>query len=188
MNNPEHMYVRMRPYDKQAGNLVRRYDWRIPNSIKFLTFTKAGVWHRVPFRYAEALREAKQDERNLNSAPVFDVCNENEARLLDTRAKEEREIARRIAEPSVDTAVDMMSEAPEPKGREIALADFNAVAAGEDKDDDEGEEIKPEVADFSGNQPDMAWTKKELQAEARKQGIPISSSDNKVTLLELLDK
>lgn len=194
MSNPEHLYVRLRPFDRQAGHVVRRYDWRIPNSTKFLTFTRAGVWHKVPFRYAEALREARQDERNPLSPPVFDVCTEEEARVLDSRAQAEREAARRLVEPTVDTAVNMMDSSPakKPSSRTSALSDFNAAASGqEDEDDDEGEEIVPEEADFSKPakpRVDKNWTKKELLAEARKRGIPTSSSDNKAMLIELLNK
>lgn len=98
-------YVRLRPYEPKTGHVVRVYSHRVGD--KFVSFSAAGVWHRVNVALAEELRQIRQDPMESNSQFVFDVCTEEEARALDAKAEAERAAAKARLEPSVDTAIDV---------------------------------------------------------------------------------
>lgn len=141
-------FVRLKPYNPRAGYKVKRIDWRDPVSQKWFTFAKAGVWHKIDAAIADRMALVHQDQYNESTPLVFDVESETGARALDAAVKAEREAARAVAEPTVDTAVDM-TDGDTATARAAALDDVDDDATDDEPepegDEPEGDEPEPEA-------------------------------------------
>ena len=76
------MLVRLKPHDPRRGCVLRRFTYR---GIKF--HDERG-WYRVEKEIAEYLRGVRQVPGDEHSPPAFDVCTEDEARMIDVRERE----------------------------------------------------------------------------------------------------
>jgi len=122
-NKEEVRYVKLRKYDRKAGHLTRRYSHKCPNG-QYISFDTPGVWYKVPIWVAEKLEEVRQIPSRENSALVFDICTEAEARKKDLKERIEREKKRAIVEPSVDTALVLDVDEGSPGRGDISLDDI----------------------------------------------------------------
>lgn len=126
------MYVRLKPYDKKRGYLVRRYNI---GGHEFLTDGESGrpIWSRVTVKAAEFLKTLRQKENDPDSKPLFDVVTPPEYAAI---AQREQDLA--LAQLDVRSAtvnvpasarvpvVDRISGAA---GRAAAIPDLGAVTS-----------------------------------------------------------
>ena len=81
-------YVRLKPHNPKAGQLVQRYHYK---KHLYITDpeTKRPVWYKIDDeKLLKDLRSLRQQDRNLNSPKVFDIYDEKEYR--ETLEEEER--------------------------------------------------------------------------------------------------
>lgn len=111
---PNTWYVRLKPYDRRAGHLLRDLTlsrWR-------LRVREAKGWHRVQTQNREMLHDlvtmTQTGQPADRYAPkAFDVCTYEEARLVEKREKEEkmqkREVRADVEHASVLRSSDLPS-------------------------------------------------------------------------------
>jgi hypothetical protein len=148
-------FVRLKPYKPRAGYKVKRIDWRDPVTGQWFTFARAGIWNMVDAAIADRMALVHQDQYDEGTPLVFDVETEVGARALDAAAKAEREAARQLEEPTVDTAVDLTEKTPASTARAAAL----------DEIDDEPE---PVVEPEPKPKPKAARPKRSVKPATRK--------------------
>ena len=73
----ETMLVRLKPYNKKKGHILRRYTYR------GIRFQGTRGWYRVTKEVADYLAQVFQLPGDEDSAQAFDVCTESEAKKLD---------------------------------------------------------------------------------------------------------
>jgi len=206
------LLVRLKARNPRAGLKAKDYSLRYnkpgsPHHRRWFDFKRPMVWHRVPAEVGEKLRTVCQDPYRP-SPLLFDVCTEEEARALDHKARVERERAKAIVEPTVDTAVDMTGSKPasndgrgdmRPEDLTVASRRREAMeAAGRPQeateppvapppppDDDEPEEPEEEPEEANDG-PSMAWTRAKLMAYVRGLGVKTTKSMTKADLLEAI--
>lgn len=83
-------FVRIRPFNKQRGQLTRRYVFR------GFRFEESSGWYQVPDDVADALQGMLTFPDNPDSKPVFDVCTEEEAKAMSVRDYEDANPNRKI--------------------------------------------------------------------------------------------
>lgn len=109
-DDPSPLFVRLKPYDKKKGWLTRQYRYWDKISKRFLVFKIPMRWYKVPRRIGEDLRLKRQQTHVLHSQPVFDVCEEHEAKQLDAMQAAELERKKEAENPTIDKAFDMTVE------------------------------------------------------------------------------
>lgn len=154
-------YVRLKPYNPRGGHKVKRIDWRDPVSGQWLTFAKAGVWHKIDAAIADRMALVHQDQYDESTPLVFDVETETGARALDAAAQAEREARRAEKEPTVDTAVDMTGNVK----TESRAAALDAVS--DDAGDDEPEADEPEAEPDDEPEPEPKRPKRTVKPKPR---------------------
>lgn len=88
------MFVRLKPYNPRKGYVRRR------QMVEGVRFDVDHNWYRIDdHAFAERLRAMTQDDADPDSAALFDVCTEAEARAIQERERERKGAA------SVDDAV-----------------------------------------------------------------------------------
>ncbi len=89
------MLVRLKPYNKKKGNVLRRYTYR------GIRFQESRGWYRVTHEVADYLQKVHQISSDEDSPLAFDVCTEDDAKAIDKR---EAQDARKAtpAEQAVD--------------------------------------------------------------------------------------
>lgn len=133
------MYVRIRPYDKRRGQLVRRY---VYGGVKFEV---DKGWYQTDDVIAEYLKTVLTFPENPDSKPVFDVSDQIGAEKI---AKEEYEAAnpeRKISEATsgaqkvtvadLKSPVKEVAPAPKEKKEEPEKAPEETKGSGEPKGD-----------------------------------------------------
>ncbi len=70
-------YVRLKPYNKRRGHLVRTYTY------EGMKFVGERGWTTVSLSMGEKLKTLRQDENDPDSAKLFDVCTRAEADALE---------------------------------------------------------------------------------------------------------
>ena len=86
------MLVRLKSYEPRRGAVLRRFGYR------GITFHVERGWYRVSREVAEHLRTVRQVPGDESSPLAFDVCTEEEAKVLEERQEAEARVARRAAE------------------------------------------------------------------------------------------
>lgn len=69
--------VRLKPYNKKKGHVLRRYTYR------GIRFQGSRGWYRVTGDVAGYLGKVRQVPDDADSPPAFDVCSEAEAKEID---------------------------------------------------------------------------------------------------------
>ena len=86
------MLVRLKSYEPRRGAVLRRFGYR------GITFHVERGWYRVSREVAEHLRTVRQVPGDESSPLAFDVCTEEEAKVLEERQEAEARVARRASE------------------------------------------------------------------------------------------
>jgi len=101
----ETMLVRLKPYNKKKGHVLRRYVYR------GLRFQESRGWTRVRKDIADYLGRVHQIPGDEDSPLAFDVHSDAEAKAID---KKEAEDARARTPAEAATEVAEAREEPEP--------------------------------------------------------------------------
>lgn len=80
--------VRLKPFDPRRGQTLRRYTFR------GIRFRAEGGWHRVDLVIAEHLRGVQSRVGDPQAPLAFDVCSEEDARLLEKKEQLEQSTRR----------------------------------------------------------------------------------------------
>jgi hypothetical protein len=126
MSDNDVMYVRLKPYDKKRGYLVRRY---MVAGHEFMTDHETGrpIWNKVMKRAEDYLRALKQNPDDPESKDLFDVMTPEEYQQI--REREQAQVMARfgIAESPVRTPeVPMIDRTG---GRASAIPDLGPVTS-----------------------------------------------------------
>lgn len=95
--------VRIKPYNKRRGHLVRRYVYTDRRSGIRYRFEESRGWYRVPLKIGKALSKIHSKSEDQDSPLAFDVKTEEEAQQVDASeeiAREERASATRARSAS----------------------------------------------------------------------------------------
>jgi len=132
-------FVRIRPYDKRRGQLVRRYVYR------GFRFEVERGWYEVEDHIAEALEGVLTFPDNPDSKPVFDVSTREDAEALARAEYEAQNPERKISEAiagaqtvTEDKMTPAPDGAPKPKGKRGRKAKDETPA--DDESEPEAEE------------------------------------------------
>lgn len=132
------MYVRLKPYNKNRGHVLRRYSYR---STRFYE----GRWYKVDESLAQQLSGLHQQHHNPDSPLAFDVATEAQALSIEAeeRRREEEEM-RRVHNAEVLAA------------KEVSSREVSGVLTTEDLPDVDDQELgvsmkntKDELADVA---------------------------------------
>lgn len=96
------MFVRLKPYNKHRGHLLRRVNYK---GIKFESYKG---WYKVDATTAAQLGQVRQIAYNEDSPPAFDVMTEQEARSVTQAEKKAAEVKATVDNP-IDAAIDHSS-------------------------------------------------------------------------------
>jgi hypothetical protein len=157
--------VRLKPYDKRAGHLKRRYVISLPGG-KSMTFDAKRGWYKVPDALARILADVHQKEYDPLSGAAFDICeDEDGAKRLEAAIKKAKERKRKqveIKHASASAPVDLtfmdlpksMSDADtESDVPLITQDDIEAALASDDEGEtDDGD--TPEVDENTDDSPE----------------------------------
>lgn len=119
--------VRIRPFNPRAGHKVKTY------TLRGIKFNERRGWYRVPVALANYLETILQDPEDSYSKPVFDVCDDKEAKDLELREQKAIEKAKAaeahdVSNATILTTKDMprlsAEELPETDTEEKKDADF----------------------------------------------------------------
>ena len=97
------MLVRLKPYNKKKGHVLRRYLYR------GIRFQESRGWMRVRNEVADYLKSVHQIPDDQDSPEAFDICSEKEAKAIDKKEKQDA----RVALPAED-AKDVTEARAEP--------------------------------------------------------------------------
>lgn len=101
--------VRLKPYDKHRGHVMRRLH------VFGTLYHEARGWYKVDDRVAEKLAAVHQKDNDSHSPLAFDICSEDEAVKLEVDEKKAAEARATAAEPNVATsATDLTSKDVKP--------------------------------------------------------------------------
>ena len=103
--------VRLKPYDRHRGHVLRRLH------VRGQLFHEARGWYKVDDGVAEALSDIRQRDNNPNSPLAFDVCSEDEAVELEKAEKRAAEERASAVEPNVASAKDLTSDEVKPDAK-----------------------------------------------------------------------
>ena len=96
--------VRLKPYDKHRGHVLRRLH------VHGTLFHEARGWYKVDDGVAERLASVHQRDNDPVSPLAFDICSEEEAVQLETDERKAAEARASAAEPNVSAATDLTSK------------------------------------------------------------------------------
>lgn len=114
----ETMLVRLKPYNKKKGHVLRRYIYR------GLRFQEGRGWTRVRKDIADYLAKVHQIPGDEDSSLAFDVCTDAEARKIDDQEAQDAQ-AKTPAEQATDVAEAREEPAPAPsEGGDLSTADL----------------------------------------------------------------
>lgn len=105
-------YVRLKPYNKQAGHLVKRY--HVAGQL-FIGADQAGnpKWYKVDRQVAAMLAGKRQNHSDPHSQPVFDVATAAEYKAISLRERDLRLVEMGLASASaVSAGPQHAAEAP----------------------------------------------------------------------------
>ena len=115
----ETMLVRLKPYNKKKGHILRRYTYR------GLRFQESRGWTRVRKEIADYLEKVHQIPGDEDSPLAFDVHSDAEAQAID---KKEAQDAQEKTPAEQATEVAEAREEPEPpapdEGGDLKTADL----------------------------------------------------------------
>lgn len=124
----EIMLVRLKPFNKKKGHVLRRYTYR------GIRFQGARGWYRVTRDVADYLVRVFQVPGDEDSPQAFDVCTESEAKRIDkleahhargTMPAEEATDATNPVDGALGTARAERSGPPAPdEGGDLKTADL----------------------------------------------------------------
>jgi len=127
------MFVRLKPYNPRRGHVRRR------QMVEGVRFDGEHNWYRIDdHAFAERLRVMTQDENDPESAALFDVCTEAEARAIQERERERKGSA------SVDDAAASTPEVARKRGASTVTTKDTKPAADWPDDMNGGEMIDPD--------------------------------------------
>ena len=78
------MYVRLKPFNKKRGHVLRRYSYR---GVRFYE----GRWYKVPEKLAQELGEVRQRHGDIDSPYAFDVATQEQARKIEDEEQRRKE-------------------------------------------------------------------------------------------------
>ena len=101
------MLVRLKPYNKRRGHLLRRVNFR---GVKFEAHKG---WYKVDDNTAAQLGNVRQTAYDEDSPQAFDVLTQDEARAVEAsenKAKQEKAKAADPIDAAIDRTADMKSD------------------------------------------------------------------------------
>ncbi len=148
-------YVRLKPHNPKAGQLVQRYHYK---KHLYITDpeTQRPVWYKIDDeKLLKDLRSLRQQDRNVNSPKVFDIYDEKE--YIEILGEEERFRMAQLGIASAAATVSRMKpptvERTGPGGRAVAVPTEGEAAKVEAVDDAPAppeDEAAPEGGDGEG--------------------------------------
>ncbi len=103
--DPNIRLIRLKPYNKKAGNLLKRLMVRVAGWKRSRRFVN-GTWYKVTAAEAKELGALRQIYLNPNSNLAFDVCTETEA----VEMQEDEERVARGGPGTVEAAMDLTTK------------------------------------------------------------------------------
>ena len=82
------MYVRLKPFNRKRGHMLRRYAYR---GVRFYE----GRWYKVPEVLAKGLGEIRQRHGDIDAPYAFDVASEDQAREIEQTERMRDELEKR---------------------------------------------------------------------------------------------
>ncbi len=116
----ETMLVRLKPFNKKKGHVLRRYTYR------GIRFDVNRGWSRVERPVAQYLRDVRQVSGDQDSPPAFDVCTESEARALDEKEAE----AARVSTPAEKATRVSVARSDAPGAADLTTNDLPSSPRG----------------------------------------------------------
>lgn len=101
---PQQMYVRLKPYNPKRGYKVKRY------SVFGIRFDHDRGWYKVDQNVATYLKTVHVDNNDPDSPLAFDVCTEHDAREIVEKERKAALKRGEVASP-IDTASDSRLDA-----------------------------------------------------------------------------
>lgn len=148
-------FVRLKPYNKRRGHLVRNYTFR---GVRF-----NERWKEVSAATAQELEELTQPHDPEAELPLFEIYTKDEALAVEERERDDgKRVKVRVkdAEPVPDS--DFRDDKPKlnPETGEIERNVEPAEVIGEDDDPDEDADPEPAPSLRSGKKRSKARSRK----------------------------
>ena len=99
--------VRLKPHDPKKGHVIRRY------TAFGVRFDEARGWYKVSDEVAGYLATVHQRPGDEDSPAAFDVCTDDEAKVMEAAEKKKAEERARAAEPNVAQPHDVSAKGPD---------------------------------------------------------------------------
>ena len=159
MAKTQHLYVRLKPYNRKRGHVLRRYTYR---GVRFFE----GRWYKVPEALARELSDLHQRHGDEDAPLAFDVATEVQARAIEEKERKKLEEEQR-----------KLSNAEAVSAREIREDAVRGMLTTEDVSDEDKE-----------LGVSMKNTKDELIDVAESLGIEVTASMNKQDILDAIQE